>query len=238
MATKRCPECDREISMPERVQQLEDRAEALLDGYRGLRQTFALLQPALPGQRLSQALGTGDGVQGFEAVRTILFFSCVLDIVKLCFDRYKSTPSIERIMQDMGDPTVVDALRVRATHGYSDWDDNWKRERIAQFDGHWRVLRHDWSTVKGRQDMARLRDFRHKHVAHLEMKLHNGRLIPTPIEDFGLTWADPGNAIYAMNPLVDNLNHVVRDSDFDMDGAVQQFDRISDGFWRAFRGPK
>jgi hypothetical protein len=238
------------MSVEERVRKLEGHAAALLDSYRGLRQSFALLEPLLPTAALSQTLGSGSSREGFAALRQALFLGCALDVWKLCLDADCRTPSITRLVEDLGGaPEVVAALRCRAAHfrlprqpgdepdeaSLRQFEQGEQDQRAAAFDGQLDGLRKDWAALRAGALLSPFAVLRDKYIAHLELRFTNGAYAPIELRDVGLQWSDLGRAIVAMEPLVRGLGSVVRSSVFDMAGAVAHFEKVRDDFWTRAR---
>lgn len=231
------------MSTAERVNKLDGHAAALLDSYRGLRQTFALLEPLLPSASVSQALGNGPSHEGLSALRQSLFLACALDVTKLCLDTDVRTPSVANLLKALDEPDVVEFLRSRAAQyclprdpgdkAYdASLDEIERREREARakaFDDRLAAVRAGWTGLEtSLKSFATMRD---KYIAHLELRCSNGVYAPIDLAALGLKWSDLGEAIAAMEPLVAGLSAVIRSADFDMSAAVRHFEKVRDNFW-------
>src|SRR2546429_3536878 len=101
--------------LDDRIRKLQGHAQGLLDGYRGLRMNFALLEPLLQSGDLAAPLRSGPRREGFLALRQTLFLACGLDVAKLSLDRDPRTPSLRNLTDALGQADVVTNLRERAT---------------------------------------------------------------------------------------------------------------------------
>ena len=238
----------RPMSIDECVRKLEGHGAALLDAYRGLRQSFAMLEPILPSGRVSRALSNAAGREGLAALRQALFLGCALDVAKLSLDKNSRTPSLVRLVASLDQAAVVAALRSRSSHYClprkpgDDTDEASLRKieeveesaRGKAFDERLASLREGWAVLSAEplRPFAVLRD---KYIAHLELRCRNGEYAPIDLGDLGLKWSDLGEAIAAMEPLVLGLTAVIRAADFDMPAAVHHFERVRDDFWARAR---
>lgn len=233
------------MTATERIRKLHGHAENLLDAFRGLRFNIAMLEPLIEDEDLKTQLSSGNRKAGFAALRQTLFLACALDVAKLCFDKDGRTPSIANVMMALSDPAVVTALRDQNTRfdvpreaGDADSEteleayENSERETLGRkFDETLRQLQSEWRALESSPLKTAFSTLRDKYTAHLELRFVNGSYQPIDIAALGLKWTDPGNVARAMEPLVLGIGLLVRDSDFDMSGAVKQFQQISAGFW-------
>lgn len=235
------------MNIDERVRKVEGHTAALLDAYRGLRQTFALLEPLLPGAVVSEALSQGPTGEGLEALRQTLFLACALDVAKLCLDGDARAPSIAKLVDALKSPDLVDTLRSRSTQyrlprdaddgsdeaSLCEFERKEAEARARAFDERLALLSTRWADLEER--LAPLAVLRDKYVAHLELSCIDGAYAPIDLARLGLKWSDLGAAIAAMEPLVADLGAIIRSVSFDMSGAVQHFEQVRDSFWARAR---
>ena len=92
--------------MPTQVQKLQAQAEHLLDGFLGLSEKWALLEPMLVEKEIAAAYAGGARARGFLALRRALSLSCAVDIANLCLDTYPETPSLRKIARTLKDESL------------------------------------------------------------------------------------------------------------------------------------
>ena len=99
--------------MKQRLRKLQGHVSLLLGGFVGLRLNYGLLKPTL-GDLRDGVPHPPPGVHypGVPALRTVLFRSCVLDLVKLAWDTDDRTPSVAGLMK-VACPRKADPGRMR-----------------------------------------------------------------------------------------------------------------------------
>src|SRR5687768_9431336 len=95
-----------------RLQKVTGHAQLLLDAFLGLRLNYGLLKPLVADPDEHLALPSrGQLHTGISAIRTTLFFACVLDVVKLAWDEDDRTPSLVNLVGALRDPALLKQLR-------------------------------------------------------------------------------------------------------------------------------
>ena len=235
------------MSIEQRLAKLDGHAAALLDSYRGLRQTFALLEPLLPDGTVSRALNSGPAFEGLAGLRQALFLGCALDVAKLCLDTDTRTPSVANLVQALEASEVVEALRSRSAQyclprqagdevdeaSLRQHEARERQTRAEAFDE--RLARLRTASAGLQKELSSLAKIRDKYIAHLELRCVDGAYAPIDLAGLGLKWSDLSGAIAAMEPLVADISAIVRCASFDMDGAVRHFVNVRDAFWARAR---
>ena len=171
--------------MPTDLGKLQAHAAHLLDGFLGLREKYAMLEPMLFNRAVVKARGAGLRARGFKILKNTLFLTCAQEIVKLSLDSHRCTPSIKNIVNALAsselrsklreqysvwyidppvgeaDPQVLDALATRNRCEQA------KRE--TQFDAHYQELVRAWETVSSSNATTAFKTIRDKVSAHTDV---------------------------------------------------------------------
>ncbi len=232
----------------QRLQKLQGHTDTLLSGFLGLRLNFALLNPLL-GNRKANIPQPPPGVlyHGISAVRTTLFRACVLDVVKLAWDTDERAPSIANLMAILGESEIRSLLIEQQIGAFiltDKGDDTWTPEQLQAIENREREryreqvaqqfaqLTDFWTTLDTMSCKAGFIAMRHKHIAHLEVRLQGNTYEPLDITALSIRRGDLEDAVKLMGRIVWLLNAIIRDSDFAMDQAEQSFDTNAKRFWR------
>jgi hypothetical protein len=231
----------------QRLEKLQGHTNALVHAFLGLRTNYGLLKPLLgePHELVGQP-PSGVLRNGLSALRYTLFFSCVLDVVKLAWDTDPRAPSVINLLGVLNDPAIVNlivvqqaaALRIPREAGDEQYARQLEKIELAEVERR-RVQVHDqlsrlrasWQSFDSVSFKDAFLILRAKHIAHLEVRLVSDGYQPVDIGTLGVSHGDLGIAVSAMESLVWCLNAVVRDADFQMEHASKMFDRIGRNFW-------
>lgn len=235
----------------ERIRKLQGHANLLLSSFLGLRLNYGLLRPILG--------DLGAGVpqppprvlhHGLSAIRTTLFRSLVLDLVKLAWDKDERTPSVANLMRALKDRDVV--RRIVELHSPShvepDEDEEERitrhRARVEEIDAERRreqvmqqlvALNESWSRLDSMPSKSDFIAMRHRHIAHLQVSLKGDAYQPLDFSSLGVRRGDLGFAVARMEEITWLLNAILCDSDFMMSRATEMFDESGVGFWKTLQ---
>lgn len=234
----------------QRIQKLQGHADWLLSAFLGLRLNYGLLKPILGDLE--------DGVpqppprvlyNGLAAIRTTLFRSCVLDLVRLAWDDDSRAPSAANLMKALQEPEVIHwVVESQATsHIETHGDDERGARHLARIEeSNAEVRRHHvrqflealndaWSRLEAMPSKKHFITMRDKHIAHLEVRLTAAGYEPLDIGTLGVRRRDLAAAVGAMEEITQLLNRALRDSDFLMERTTQMFDSHGERFWMALQ---
>lgn len=236
----------------QRLEKLQGHADALVKAFLGLRLNYGLLKPLLghPGEPLDEP-PPGVLRTGVLALRNTLFFSCVLDVVKLSWDNDARTPSIANLIKAVEEPGVVDFIVAHHTAAAVK-----RRRRSYEYDEqHMRVyqrteaerqnlnlhsclsgLRETWQQLDTEAFKSSFLVMRDKRIAHLELRSTSAGYEPVHLGTLGVSPADLETSISAMESIVHDLNDLLRDADFQMERAAKAFDGHGASFWKSLTG--
>ena len=235
----------------QRIQKLQGHADWLLSAFLGLRLNYGLLKPILGDLE--------DGVpqppprvlyNGLAAIRTTLFRSCVLDLVRLAWDDDSRAASAANLMKALQEPEVIHwVVESQATSHIETRDGGDERvgrhlARIEESNAEVRrrhvrqlleALNDAWSRLEAMPSKKHFIAMRDKHIAHLEVRLTAAGYEPLDIGTLGVRRRDLAAGIVAMEEITRLLNAALRDSDFLMARTTQMFDSHGERFWMALQ---
>lgn len=233
--------------MPSQIEKLEAHASHLLDAFIGLRERYALLDPMLFDPVVNQERGSMKQTRGFKTLRHSLFLSCVQDIVNLCRDLHKQTPSIQKIVTALEDVPLRTALEER----YAIWiipsieretdpeiisalerlEQHERTELRAQFGDNYEQLLAIWSVVSASKAMGGFVTVRDKVSAHKELRFVADKYQPVDIGALGIKWGDLRSTIDTMQRMVELIGLIVRNAGFSWESFDQQLTAAAADFW-------
>jgi hypothetical protein len=233
------------------IEKLEAYADHLLDGFIGLREKYAMLEPMLFDTKVRNFWDSYAQAWGFGILRYTLFLSCVQDIANLTLDSDPRTPSIRNIAYSLGNSSLRDQLRER----YAVWGSplaeserdpeilaalekerqREKSKRRTQFDEHYARLLYLWGSLSGSPVLGTFKTLRDKAAAHNEVHLVSGEYRLVDIDTLGIRWKDLKDlkeTITTMQQVVQLIGFLVRDADFPWSRFDDQLTKAAAGFWR------
>jgi hypothetical protein len=236
--------------MPTQIEKLEAYAGHLLDGFIGLREKYAMLEPMLFDTKVRHFWDSYAQAWGFGILRYTLFLSCVQDIANLTLDSDPRTPSIRNIACALQDSSLRDQLRKQHAVWGSPLAENErdpeilaalekerqreKAKRRTQFDEHYARLVSLWGSLSGSPVLGTFKTLRDKAVARNEVHLVSGEYRLVDIGTLGIRWKDLKDlkeTITTMQEVVRLIGFLVRDADFAWDRLDDQL-KTAAGFWR------
>lgn len=102
------------------LEKLKAHSEHLLDGFLGLRERYAMLEPMLFNRSVIATKGQGAMGRGFLAIKNNLFLYCCQEIAKLALDKYDTSPSIKKIVEKLQDEMLLATLEEEFSVWYVD----------------------------------------------------------------------------------------------------------------------
>jgi hypothetical protein len=237
--------------MRKQINKLQAHASHLLDGFLGLREKYAMLEPMLFDHGVVGKYGTGKKARGFEVIKNALFFACAQEIAKLSLDNDDRCPSIKNVVDKLHSEPLLNELREQ----YAVWDidpdieetdpDNLpaltaalkamtqreEAERRIKFDAHVAQLRTKWETLSDSPVLMAFKTIRHKISAHTDVHLINGEYKLVNIGELGIKWGDLKDTIEALQELVELISLIVKSSSFAWDSLDDQLSKTASGFW-------
>lgn len=229
------------------LEKLKAHSEHLLDGFLGLRERYAMLEPMLFNRSVIEMKGQGSKGRGFLAIKNNLFLYCSQDIAKLCLDKYDTSPSIKRIVEKLQDGTNLTALEDEFSVRCADLPDGEKdpavlellrqidekrsTKRRSQFKNLVASLNDNWRQLESKPALESFKKIRNKVSAHLDVNLVNGKFKPLDIGSLGVKWKDIGETIAEMQLVIAQIGLVVRGASFAWDSLDRNLNIAASGFW-------
>ena len=229
------------------LEELEAQASQLLDGFIGLRETYALLDPMLFDRETISSRGSFGQRNGFLMLRRSLLLACVQDIGRLCLDSDEHAASIPRLVAKLRNQPLRDELKRRyclcggePARTESDPDiirllaDIAQREQTArgdEFDRHFARLLTSWDALSSGSALAKSLTVRDQVSGHT--RDHSGRyryqLVDITRLGIDLTGLQP--TIQAMQEPVALIGLMVQAAGFSWESLSRQLADAAQSFW-------
>jgi hypothetical protein len=229
------------------IERLEAQASQLLDGFIGLRETYALLDPMLFDRETVSSRGSFGQRNGFLILRRSLLLACVRDIGRLCLDSDEHAPSIPRLVANLRNTSLRNELRRRycvlggePARTESDPDiirllaDIAQREQTArgdEFDRLFARLLSSWDALSNGSALAKILTVRDQVSGHA--RDHSGRqryqLVDITRLGIDLTALQP--TIQAIQEPVALIGTMVHAAGFSWEALSRQLADAAQGFW-------
>jgi len=232
--------------MKELVDKLQGHTHYLLGFFCELLERYAYLEPMLFQEEVAKSFNSAKKGRGFDVILYSLFFECIQDVAKISMDKDKKTPSIENIMEGLSCKCARNMLREQFTkaklNNSEDADESVrelckriknknKTERHKIFDNTYKSLVNQWDIFKTNQQIRTFCTIRDKLTAHLELKKVNGSYNFIDISKLNLKWGDLGKALSELQPIVRDLNLIIKNESFDFEYTESSFKKNGRLFW-------
>lgn len=237
--------------MTKEINKLQAHASHLLDGFLGLREKYAMLEPMLFDHDVVGKYGTGTKARGFEVLKNALFFACAQEITKLSLDKDDRCPSIKNVVDKLYSEPLLCELREQYAVWHIDphiektdpsnlpaltaaleaMTQREEAERRIEFDAHIAQLRTKWKALSDSPVLKAFQIIRNKVSAHTDVHLINGKYELANIGELGMKWKDLKETIEALQELVELIGFIVRSSSFAWDSLESQLSKTASGFW-------
>jgi hypothetical protein len=233
--------------MEEQIEKLIGHTDQLLERFLGLRQKYAFLQPMIFDRQAAQRHGGGARAEGFETIRQALFLSCIQDVVSLTCDKDERTPSVTKIMEALSNHQLRTSLRRR----FSTWttpvsgdvseslaasirarDIEVQKRRSADFDETYQGVLSKWDNLRKQSWLTGFKTVRDQITAHPEVRKGSDRRYHhVDAAKLGLKWTDLGKSLDLLQPLVLDLNLIIRNASFAMEDFESSLKESAQAFW-------
>jgi len=232
--------------MPSRKDKVTAQAAHLLDVYRALRARFAILEPLLFDQDLLKRVGAGRRAQGLNIMRGALVESCILEIAKIIHDGGARSPSMKGLTSALED----DELRTDLREDYAVWnivpsdigdphvlaliqssEQRDEAQRRTRFDDLVAELRSRAKQFDSSAATASVRQIRDQLIAHNQLSFDGSSYKPLDVTTLGLKLGDIGSMIDALEPTMDAITLIFRNSSFDFTRLRDQLTDDRNAFW-------
>jgi len=232
--------------MPSQIEKLQAHSSHLLDGFLGLREKYAMLEPMLFDIEVVTEHGSNQRKRGFTILRNTLFLSCVQDIAKLSLDSDNNAPSIKNIIKAL----ESEVLRLELRKQFASWKmpsigendpaiiENLQKlelqkeeQRRTEFDTNYSQLLGLWNQLAASSILDAFRIIRNKLSAHMDIHYVDGSYKLLDISTFGVNWNNLRESIAALQEIVELLGLLIRNSGFAWDDLDTQLVKTGASFW-------
>lgn len=233
--------------MATQVEKPQAHAAHLLDGFLGLREKYAMLEPMLFDRDAVDAHGSGAKARGFKIIKNTLFLTCSQEVAKLSLDSGPRSPSAKKIVEAIEAPGLIRKLREQYAVWHIDppagetdpdvlaalaaMDKREEAARRLEFDAHFADLRSKWKSLSGSPSLTAFKTMRNKLSAHTDVHLVDGQYKLVDIGKLGIKWKDLRESIESLQEVVVLIGLVVRCSSFGWDSLDSQLQKAAKGFW-------
>ncbi|MBI4622333.1 MAG: hypothetical protein HY736_03805 [Verrucomicrobia bacterium] len=188
-------------------------------------------------------MGGGPRRAGFEQLRRTLYWTVVLEIMKLCGDRDQRTASVPSIMRELRDPAVRNILFKKhcrpglprmAGDGYGMWSAFSKEERARlkkQFKERYHRLRVNFSALKRSREFRAFKKARNQALAHHQVVTTKGAIKPFDAAVLKLKIGDENKLLELTRGIAVDLNSIVRGASFSGESYLETETRDVCAFW-------
>jgi hypothetical protein len=221
----------------QRIIKLEAHVETILDLLLDAEAKWAVLHPILVNRPLIGVVGGGYRARGLDIVRRALMQSCVQDIAQIAFDPYDGSPSISKVIADLGDPSTVKLLRKKYLNIYVGpktdpaYSDKRLSDATSKFENALKVAQIQWKELSTSPELKAFKKFRDMQLAHVELSYSNGKYHRLNVSKLGIKWKDIGLTLLRLESTIMALNTVVRGAWINMADSREQFEQNSSMFW-------
>lgn len=239
-----------------RLEQLEGYAKTLVQSMRVLDERRHILQPLLDDRDVKESLANKlrNSIGGHAYNHLVPWFSqdLVRDLTRLFLDRDKRSGSLVNLYRKSSDPDILDALRKK----FSSIPDRWyedargdvpkdvlsdmHRNHCANFE---RNFEESWLKVvaaieelESDQVSGKLKIFRDKHHAHLEMSPLGQDPFPFDVGGLGLTYNEILAYLDRYIWIPFELNKVITGTIYDVSEFSSLHRRYGTAMWRILGG--
>jgi hypothetical protein len=209
--------------------------------------TYALylyLRPMLVNSQLIAHYGTPKRRAGFEELRNALYWTFILELIKICDDPDTRTSSIVQIRNALRNPDVVVGLENKAsplrlpklpTESSEMWKILAEAEATGMRERFRRTLTQTIDAADKLLNSAALKGYRairNKRIAHNELVRDElGVYGFFAIDDLKLKYGDERVLLELTREVMDGLNSIIRGTSFTWSSFFEPEERDVRGFW-------
>lgn len=228
---------------PERIAKLKAEVNSLFDLVIRAYGQFLFLQPMMVNSRLHKRMESENKQTGFIQLRTWLYWSFIQELVKVCDDPDKRTPSIRKFREELDSANILRVLKERYSRR------TWPRVkgqdfeiakylqkqeeaelRLAFDDVHDR-FRASSAELIASDVLAGYKKIRNKLIAHNELRKAPTGYTFFDIKDLNLKYGQERKLLEMARHIVDDLDLLVRNATFAWDTFLEQETKAVCAFW-------
>lgn len=230
----------------ELIEKLSGHTDHIVGLYLLLVEKYALIDPMFFGKQVVRKFGHGERGRGFDLIRKMVYFGCLQDLVNICFDNDRRTPSICKLIEKLKLPEVQKVLRQSYSQYSVDIQNSdshirvaWQRYQRKQekklekrFDQKLKMLIERWNKFETTPRAQALKAIRCKITAHFELEKKGSTYSFIPIARFGLKWLDLKKSMIEICPIIELLNLIIRNAGMDMTSVISRYKQYGKSFWK------
>lgn len=253
----------REISdLEQKIAHVRGYARALASAMWLMDERRYLLQPLFSDDEVRKELGkklNGTmGARAYQQLVPVLAQDLLRDLVRLVLDDDKRSGNFPNVFRKASEPTILAALREHHRTIPDRWDrgnftaEGFTKEEAAELhDGFLKRDREEFGTAfdtgvatveRAIRDLeanpvaAKMKTFRDKNHAHLEMRPFGQDPVPFPVKDLGLTYNEIFDFADRYKPAILELVRLVTAETFAMKSFTAAHQAYGSDFWRILAG--
>ena len=223
------------MNLEDTIQKLHGHSDKLHDLYLGVVRTYSVLHPMIFSEDdVCNRSRSGPGYVGFKIIRESLYFSLIQDIANLVFDNGRTNPSIVNTINLLNRDGVKKELRTRYTAPHyhcAELDQVWALNRGREFDSYRSELYEKADKLLDHPYAKAAKSMRDKLIAHRDLRFVDGNYQIPDAKEFKLKWNSLEVMIDLLKPIVDRINHVVRQTGFEWNSFECQNAKIANDYW-------
>ena len=227
----------------EGIEKLEAQVDSLVTLMMRSYAQFLFLRPMMVNYELIARMGTEGKRSGFEQLRSILYWNFIQELVKICDDQDKRTPSIKRIIdkldnnslkKDLEDKYSKSALPRIEGEDYDAWKalrDQEENELRVKFRNIFERLKNNSKELLSSTTLSGYKEIRDKLIAHNELRKSEDEYKLFDIGILNLEYGNERELLEKAKDIIDDLNSVVRNAGFSWDSLYEIESRDICKFW-------
>ena len=233
--------------MEQRITKIEAHTENLLNLFLGAHTVLAILRPMNIDQELVSRFSRENRSAGFDAIRHVLYWNLIQELVKIVADKSDHAPSIHNLRTHLAVPEI----KARLEDKYSVWaspgkesdppdvKEFWKHrneqselERREVFNSTYKRAMKESAELLDSTALAGMKEVRNKLLAHNELKLQNGCYRFIDIQGYGLKYGDEKVLLEEATRVFDSFFVLVNHASFEWDRSKEGMEQDAKLFWR------
>lgn len=201
------------------------------------------LRPMLRNVELIARMGVTPRRPGFEQLRKTLYWTVVLELMKLCGDWDDRTASVPSIMREVRDPGVRKVLLKKQSRPglprmeretYAQWRklSSLERARLRRrFQERYLRLRKSFTALKRSREFKAFKKVRNQALAHRQVVTPKGDVRPLDFGPLKLKVGDENKLLELTREIAVDLNSIVRGASFSWESYLETETRDVCAFW-------
>lgn len=233
--------------LEQRIAKIQAHTERLRDLLIGAHTVFTILRPMNVDEELVDRHSRENRGAGFDAIRHVLYWNLVQELVKIVADDDCRVPSIHNLRSHLADAQVKAVLQQKYSAWGSPakesdapdvkefWRENSKRrerEGRQKFDALYGKAMKESAALLGSTVLEGIKKVRDKHLAHNELRFQDGSYRFTEVRTYGLKYGDEKALLEQARQVFDDFFELVSRASFDWERSKAMMERDAELFWK------